>query len=499
MMEQTIGTTLRLRREEKKLTLEQVSIETKIRINYLQAIETDQLSILPSLAQARGFIRLYASFLGLDPYALLESQTPEPTEPLVSDVPTPDTAKKIIEIDLKEKLDEVVKSSSERISDGLDDFKENLKTRVQKLTDKIPYQVIKKDDLVNGKLPTSEPVKTPPSATTVRSNPTYQAMYRSIGADLRKQRESLGLSLQDVERQTKIREIYLYTIEEGNLDDLPSTVQGRGMVSNYAAFMNLNPEGYLSRFADALQQKRLESLPESETGIPLPVTESKKPITGWRRLLTPQLIFSVSMFLVFFVMIIWGSFQLMSLGSSKNNQATAIPISDILLSSGTPSGDDVTVIPANSNGIGVVAFTPDLNLQGTLAAPADGTIQVVISVRRRAFMQVTVDGKEQFLGRAVPGNVYSYSGNSKITLVAGDASALQVYYNQNDLGVLGNFGQLVNMEFTATGSNDLTAAYTPTPTVTMQATLTPQPTTVLTNTPELPTQTITPFEPTTNP
>ncbi|MPN36507.1 hypothetical protein SDC9_184016 [bioreactor metagenome] len=159
----------------------------------------------------------------------------------------------------------------------------------------------------------------------------------------------------------------------------------------------------------------------------------------------------------------------------------------------------MTVIPANTNGIGVVAFTPDLNLQGTLAAPSDGTIQVVISVRRRAFMQVTVDGKEQFLGRAVPGNVYSYSGNSKITLVAGDASALQVYYNQTDLGVLGNFGQLVNMEFTATGSNDLTAAYTPTPTVTMQATLTPQPTAIPTETPELPTQTITPFAPTTNP
>jgi cytoskeletal protein RodZ len=499
MMEQTTGTTLRLRREEKKLTLEQVSTETKIRINYLQAIENDQLSALPSLAQARGFIRLYANFLGLDPYALLESQTPEPAEAQLSEAPTPEPAKKIIEIDLKEKLDEVVKSGNDRLSDGLDDLKENLKGRFQKLTDKIPYQVIKKENLVNGKRPASESVKPAETSSSVRANPTYQAMYRSIGTDLRKQRESLGLSLQDVERQTKIREIYLYTIEEGNLDDLPSTVQGRGMVGNYAAFMNLNPEGYLSRFADALQQKRLESLPESEAGIPLPVTETRQPITGWRRLLTPQLIFSVSMFLVFFVMIIWGSVQLMNLGSSKNNQATAIPISDILLSSGTPSGDDVTVIPANPNGIGVVAFTPDLNLQGTLAAPGEGPIQVVISVRRRAFMQVTVDGKEQFLGRAVPGNVYSYSGNTKITLVAGDASALQVYYNQTDLGVLGIVGQLVNMEFTATGSNDLTAAYTPTPTVTMQATLTPQPTPILTNTPELPTQTITPFAPTTNP
>jgi len=125
-MEQTTGTTLRLRREEKKLTLEQVSTETKIRNNYLQAIENDQLSALPSLAQARGFIRLYANFLGLDPYALLESQTPEPAEAQLSEAPTPEPAKKIIEIDLKEKLDEVVKSGSDRLSDGLDDLKENM-------------------------------------------------------------------------------------------------------------------------------------------------------------------------------------------------------------------------------------------------------------------------------------------------------------------------------------------------------------------------------------
>jgi cytoskeletal protein RodZ len=82
MIDQSAGTILRAHREEKKLTLEQVSHETKIRLNYLQAIENDQLSVLPSLAQARGFIRLYANFLGIDPYSLLEVhpvETPEPT------------------------------------------------------------------------------------------------------------------------------------------------------------------------------------------------------------------------------------------------------------------------------------------------------------------------------------------------------------------------------------------------------------------------------------
>lgn len=501
MMEQTIGTALRLRREEKKLTLEQVSQETRIRINYLQAIENDQLTALPSLAQARGFIRLYANFLGLDPYALLEPPQEPQSEPEAKSEPAPAKPEKPIEVHLKEKLNEAVKDSGERLSDGLDEVKGRVRRQVQKLTDKIPYQVVKKEDLAEGKVSQTKPLKEKVEAAPAKSGGTYLAMYRSIGADLRKQREALGLSLQDVERQTKIREVYLYTIEEGNLDDLPSTVQGRGMVGNYAAFMNLNPESYLSRFAEALQQRRLESLPEAKAGIPLPAAEPKQPITGWKRLLSPDMIFTVSLFLVFFVMIIWGSFQLMNLGSTNAAQETAIPISDILLASGTPSGDEVTVIAATApgEGIGVVAFTPDINLQSTLSAPTEGAIQVVISVRRRAYMQVLVDGKEQFLGRAVPGNVYSYSGNTRITLISGDASALQVYYNQSDLGVLGNFGQVVNMEFTANGVNDLTSNYTPTPTVTMQATLTPQPSATPTLTPELPTPTISPFAPTTQP
>jgi TRAP-type C4-dicarboxylate transport system permease small subunit len=81
------------------------------------------------------------------------------------------------------------------------------------------------------------------------------------------------------------------------------------------------------------------------------------------------MIFTISLFLVFFVMIIWGSFQLMILGSSKNSSATAIPISDVLLASGIPQGtDEVTIIAGSpqAGGIGVIAFTPDLILQSTL-------------------------------------------------------------------------------------------------------------------------------------
>jgi cytoskeletal protein RodZ len=61
-----VGSQLRAAREAKGLTLEQAYKLTRIKALYLEALEANQLSALPGLVQARGFLRTYANFLGLD-------------------------------------------------------------------------------------------------------------------------------------------------------------------------------------------------------------------------------------------------------------------------------------------------------------------------------------------------------------------------------------------------------------------------------------------------
>lgn len=61
-----IGQLLREAREEKQLSLADVERETKIRIRYLEALETENFSVLPGTIYMFGFVRSYASFLGLD-------------------------------------------------------------------------------------------------------------------------------------------------------------------------------------------------------------------------------------------------------------------------------------------------------------------------------------------------------------------------------------------------------------------------------------------------
>lgn len=488
MTEPTIGTLLRQKREKKKLTLDQVFQTIKIRVNYLQAIENDQIDLLPSRAQARGFIRMYASYLGLDPYELLARPEPEPlqvmetdetTEPIEGTTPEKPAVVEAADISLIEKLDEMMQEGRKNLRSAVGSSTEKVKNTWQRLVDKIPFQIIRKNQLESE--PTIEqPVKSTGKAQPGAARPgsTYRAMSRAIGDDLRKAREKLGLSLADVERQIRIREAYLLAMEDGSLDDLPSTVQGRGMLGNYATFLNLDSAAFQSRFAEVLQQRRLETLSEEKEGTPIPERSRKQSITGMKRILSADMIFAGGIFLAFFIFIFWGAFQLLQVGSD-NNQPTVAAISDVLLASESATvGEMITIETAAPTAMtgNDTLFTPDAIVAGAQTYSANDPIQLSIAVNRRVYLQVTIDGKSAFLGRALPGTVYTYSGKSKISLVCGDASAIQISYNQTNMGVPGIAGQLVKMDFTAREAIDLTAAYTPTPTVTTIATLTPMPT-----------------------
>jgi transcriptional regulator with XRE-family HTH domain len=64
-MTESSGSTLKQKREARHLSIEQVAGQTRIRAHYLQALENDDLSAIPSMVQARGFLRIYSEFLGL--------------------------------------------------------------------------------------------------------------------------------------------------------------------------------------------------------------------------------------------------------------------------------------------------------------------------------------------------------------------------------------------------------------------------------------------------
>lgn len=77
----TLGSSLAARRGERGLSIEQVAASTRIRAEYLRSLEQDDYEAFAAPVYARGYLKTYASFLGLDAEALLLQLPPTARQP----------------------------------------------------------------------------------------------------------------------------------------------------------------------------------------------------------------------------------------------------------------------------------------------------------------------------------------------------------------------------------------------------------------------------------
>lgn len=432
----SIGEQLKQAREARKLTIKQAVEATRIRPYYLEALESDDLSAIPSLVQARGFLRSYAEFLGI-PLADLSDDLPVVEQPPAS--PTALTAPQ---------TDSPLRQESTAAPQ----------------TSPVPPAPVE---------PEPEPPSGPP--------PPSQVIFREIGHQLRERRELISLTLEEIERHTRIRRHHLEKIETGDFDDLPSPVQARGLVHAYANFLDLDAEALLLRFADALQARRMERQPQPAQ------RKRRAPLLPlwFRHFLSADLIFGGSMVLLLLGMAIWGAARLFSKNSiSAEPTATEGPsISEVLLApqpgaetptlelAATSISELGTVIPTDAP----PEFLPPTATPFIEFAPSPG-LQVTVLVIERTYLKVIVDGEVKQEGRVVPGAALKFEGQARIEVLTGSGAAVQIMYNQQNLGVMGSFGEVVNRIYTLNGIETPTPTPSPTPTVTPPQSPTPSPT-----------------------
>lgn len=612
-MTQTIGQRLKTEREEQRLTLEKVFEATRIRVPYLQALEADDLSALPSPVQARGYLRNYVEFLGLDFEQILadlhamnmglvsgrvigpvDETAPTPQKnhdfpdspplipalegsvglegsslPMEEGVPPPnDLASQeepasSITVPVKPKPARRKKADS---SPGPDSADPPTKRRGRKKTEPDPLPVVEMEpEIVEAPVtpveiaPPPERIEEPvtsveavaeaqpvgeggieeqPEATPADINDTASPVWqrwlgrfgsvlaagrkrrtltpaqpssvenevidipavpeleteaqnppqensleilKNIGIDLRERRELLSLHFDEVERNTHVKAHYLEALERGALDDLPSTVQTRGMLSNYATFLDMDVDALLLRFADALQARHRERNPQRPARKPgQPIIPNMPPV---RTFIAGDMIFGVSMAILLVGFAIWGVSRVMNIQSHREVKPTAISISDVLLASPNPSLATVTAtfVPAESFP-GEATVTVEIPTQN-----ANAEVQLNLVAVERTYMRVVVDGEIAFEGRVVPGNAYPFEAETQIEVLVGSGAAIRTVYNGRDLGLMGTFGQVVNNIYlgteiitpttlpTATGTLTVTPTNTASPTATPKLTNTPVP------------------------
>ena len=73
---------------------------------------------------------------------------------------------------------------------------------------------------------------------------------RQLGERLRRRREELGLSLDDVQARTKIRKKYLRALEEGQWEVMPGEVYLKGFLRAYAECVGLDARAILKEYEE---------------------------------------------------------------------------------------------------------------------------------------------------------------------------------------------------------------------------------------------------------
>ena len=89
----TPGAALRMAREKRRLSIADVVEATRIKPHIIAALESDDYSVIPAPLYGKGFIKLYAEHVGLDPVPLINhylsnyARTTRPT--LKTELPPP--------------------------------------------------------------------------------------------------------------------------------------------------------------------------------------------------------------------------------------------------------------------------------------------------------------------------------------------------------------------------------------------------------------------------
>ena len=303
------------------------------------------------------------------------------------------------------------------------------------------------------------------------SSQSSREIFNNLGQQLRRRREMLSLTFEEVERHIHVRASFLRALEGGALEELPSTVQTRGIFSNYASFLDLDVDLLMLRFADGLQARHRERHPQKPMrGRPIKVNEKAPPLSTF---IAGDLLIGGGMIILLILFTIWGVSRVVVMHSQFYPQVTAPEISNILVVTSQPTisqSQGVTLIPAQDTPSTATPAATSI----TATLPANVNIELNVVAVQRTYMRVTVDGKVQFDGEAVSGTAYPYEAKNQVEVLVGSASALSITYNGRNLGSMGNFGQVVDNIYTAQGV--VTPTTTPLPTHTATPRFSPTPT-----------------------
>ncbi|TAK24639.1 MAG: helix-turn-helix domain-containing protein [Chloroflexota bacterium] len=275
---------------------------------------------------------------------------------------------------------------------------------------------------------------------------TPESRSPGLGSFLRVGREARGLTIGQVEQQTRIPRHHLEALEAELFAELPAPVFTRGLVRSYALFLG----------ADVHEAERLLSAGDArrdEGGVRPAVLEPPRFATR-----TIQLT-RVAVVLVFGALIGAALYAIVPRYQRMFAAATASPTATVsALASPTVSValSPTPVAPPTSTATPRPSPTPEPT--PTLSASAGATATAAANVRGvtiearvlgRVWSQVEEDGQVVFSGILQPSERRVWRAERRLVLHVGNGALVELNYNGQNIGPAGPADEVVRLEWTS--------------------------------------------------
>jgi cytoskeletal protein RodZ len=241
----------------------------------------------------------------------------------------------------------------------------------------------------------------------------------TLGQSIGAARKSAGISLDELATKTNIRPSMLREFEDNNFIHAGGDTYARGHLKTIARVLNINAEDLLNQFDEehAQQQRKIHSQ-LVENSATIAISERK-------RLTNKQLmIYAIlAMLGLIIVSIIVGNLKASSDGPKSKPTPTASATA-----SPTPEASVSSEPNSYSSGSGV-----EVILQAT-----NGASWLFVS---------DAAGITLYSGRAADGQTLIFSSTESVNLRIGNAGAVKLTVNGNELPSLGGDGEVVNVSY----------------------------------------------------
>lgn len=264
---------------------------------------------------------------------------------------------------------------------------------------------------------------------------------QGIGEILKKAREEQGISLDEVAEATKIRTKYLRALEEENFDTLPGDVYARGFATAYLKHLGIKdrPDVLEVMKPKVQEPEKLEASEEKSSTGKLAVTpKRKKSADNFEE--TPlnknaKLIIILSLAAILLLFAIQSIYSKEMADEYQNDNQIEQQVEENQEPEGKTEEPEEPAVPSEPEE--PVYDGLEMRLEIINANP---------NANDQCWMQITVDGKTTETTMS-EGQVQDIKAAQNIQLNLGNSGVVKVTLNGQDLGVLGNQGQVVKKSF----------------------------------------------------